>query len=119
MAEQKQMPTEAIDAALEKVLRAAGSSLRHYSMSSTKQALRAAMAEAMAPNVGMLAALDRIFSYVSYVNIHGLGEQPEPNGAPQPLRVHLGEFVLIFQEIGSLASAAIAKAEGRATGAEG
>jgi len=58
----------------------------------------------------MLAALDRIFSYVSYVNIHGIGEQPEPNGLPQPMRVPPDEFGRIFQEIGKLASEALSKA---------
>lgn len=60
----------------------------------------------------LVEALDRIFSYVSYVNIHGVGDQPEPNGHPQPLRVPPDEFWRIFQEIGSLASGALAVAEG-------
>lgn len=61
----------------------------------------------------MRAALDKIFSYVSYVNIHGVGEQPEPNGLPQPMRVPPDEFARIFQEIGKLASSALSKAEVR------
>lgn len=60
----------------------------------------------------MAAALDRIFSYVSYVNIHGVGEQPEPreDGFPQPMRVQPEEFQRIFQEIGTLASFTLSKA---------
>jgi hypothetical protein len=59
----------------------------------------------------MCDALDRIFSYVSYINIHGVGEQPEPTGSPQPLRVAPEEFHRIFQDIGRLAREALAKAE--------
>ncbi len=56
-----------------------------------------------------IEALERIFSYVSYVNIHGVGEQPEPNedGSPQAVRVHPDEFWRIFQEIGRIASEAL------------
>jgi hypothetical protein len=62
----------------------------------------------------LVAALDRIFSYVSYVNIHGVGEQPPPreDGQPQPMRVPPEEFARIFQEIGRLASAALQQAGG-------
>lgn len=64
----------------------------------------------------MYDALDRIFSYVSYVNIHGVGEQPEPTPeiAPQPLKCPTDEFWRIFQDIGTRASAAMALAEGQA-----
>jgi hypothetical protein len=58
-------------------------------------------------NESTTEALDRIFSYVSYVNIHGVGRQPEPNGLPQPMRVSPEEFMRIFQEIGKIASAAL------------
>lgn len=61
----------------------------------------------------MYEALERIFSYVSYVNIHGVGEQPEPNGHPQPVKVSPEEFAHTFQEIGNQARIALAKAEGR------
>lgn len=74
----------------------------------TKEALNSL--SAAAPE--MLEALDRIFSYVSYVNIHGVGDQPESNGLPQPMRVPPDEFARIFQEIGKLASSALSKAEG-------
>ncbi|MGX1096545.1 Lar family restriction alleviation protein [Amorphus sp. MBR-141] len=55
----------------------------------------------------LTAALDSIFSLISYVNIHGVGQQPEPTGEPQPMRVSPIEFWSIFQQIGKLASAAL------------
>jgi hypothetical protein len=57
----------------------------------------------------MYEALDRIFSYISYVNIHGVGEQPDPTPeiGPQPLKCPPDEFWRIFQDIGDRASAAM------------
>jgi len=49
----------------------------------------------------------RIFMRVSYINIHGVGEQPEPTGLPQPMRASPDEFKRIWQEIGKLAGAAL------------
>ena len=69
-------------------------------------------ARAIAALPDLYDALDKIFSYVSYVNIHGVGEQPQSNGEPQPVRLSLEEFWRIFQEIGKLSSAALAKARG-------
>jgi hypothetical protein len=56
-------------------------------------------------------ALDKIFSIVSYVNIHGVGEQPEPTPeiGPQAMRCQPEEFWRLFQQIGTLASEALAK----------
>jgi hypothetical protein len=61
----------------------------------------------------LLEALDKIFSIVSYVNIHGVGKQPEatPEIGPQPLRCPHEEFWRLFQQIGKLSSDALAKAE--------
>lgn len=55
----------------------------------------------------MRTALDEIFMRVSYINIHGVGEQPEPTGLPQPMRASPDEFKRIWQEIGKLAGAAL------------
>jgi hypothetical protein len=62
----------------------------------------------------MRDALDEIFSIVSYINIHGVGEQPEPTleSGPQPMRCPSGEFQWLFQRIGKLSSDALAKTEG-------
>jgi hypothetical protein len=45
------IPDEVVDKHLDAVLRASGSSLRNYSMSTIKQAMRAAMREAMTATV--------------------------------------------------------------------
>lgn len=79
----------------------------------SKQDLAAFIVRAVNSHEALVKALDRIFSYVSYVNIHGVGEQPAPreDGLPQPMRVPPEEFARIFQEIGKLASAALNSAE--------
>ncbi len=61
----------------------------------------------------LVAALENIFSRVSYINIHGVGEQPPPNenGTPQPVRATPDEFWSLFQDIGTLAADALKKAE--------
>lgn len=59
----------------------------------------------------MRDALDKIFSRVSYINIHGVGPQPESNGLPQQVRISTAEFWDIFQSIGKLASEALAVGE--------
>lgn len=84
----------------------------HAAISTRTDAKAKALDEHFPGYDAMVAALDRIFSYVSYVNIHGVGEQPEPreDGQPQPMRVPPEEFARIFQEIGTLASFALMKA---------
>jgi hypothetical protein len=52
-------------------------------------------------------ALDEIWLSVSYVNVHGVGEQAEPNGLPQPVRVKPDEFWSLFQRIGKIATEAL------------
>ena len=61
----------------------------------------------------LVDALDTIFSRISYVNIHGVGSQPDPDpeGNPQPIRVSLEEFHHIWKEIGDIAAAALKLAE--------
>jgi hypothetical protein len=78
-----------------------------------------ANARLIAAAPAMYEALDRIFSYVSYVNIHGVGGQPEPTPeiGPQPMRCPPDEFWRIFQDIGTRAAAAMALADGSATAA--
>lgn len=54
------------------------------------------------------SALDQIFSLVSYINIHGVGEQPEAiPGCPQPIKASPDEFWRIWNQIGDIASAAL------------
>ena len=57
----------------------------------------------------LVEALDTIFSRVSYINIHGVGEQPgpDPDGNPQPMRVPVETFHYIWKEIGDTAAAAL------------
>ena len=61
-----------------------------------------------------------IFSIVSYINIHGVGVQPEPrfDGAPSPLRCSPEEFERLFQQIGILSRNALAAIE-ELTGVQG
>jgi hypothetical protein len=61
----------------------------------------------------LVAALDNIFSRISYINIHGVGEQPEPDhdGNPQPMRVSLESFHAIWKEMADVAAAALSLAE--------
>jgi hypothetical protein len=63
--------------------------------------------EAVAKIEKLREALDEIFTRISYINIHGVGEQPEPTGIPQPMRASPDEFRRIWQEIGNLAGAAL------------
>lgn len=60
----------------------------------------------------LLDALDKILSIVSYINVHGVGEQPEPTPeiGPQATRCPPSEFWRLFQQIGKLSSQALAKA---------
>ena len=57
----------------------------------------------------LVEALETIFSRVSYINIHGVGGQPErdPDGNPQPMRVPVETFHYIWKEIGDTAAAAL------------
>ena len=71
------------------------------------QALAVEEAAAQAKIEKLREALDEIFTRISYINIHGVGEQPEPTGIPQPMRASPDEFRRIWQEIGNLAGAAL------------
>ena len=63
-------------------------------------------------HAALVEALDKIFSYVSYINIHGVGPQPAPEaGNPQLLRASPDEFMHIWKEIGDTAAAALKLAE--------
>jgi hypothetical protein len=56
---------------------------------------------------------DSIAMMVSYVILHGVGEQPPPSpDGPQVMRVAPEEFWRIFSKIGEDAAAARDKAEG-------
>lgn len=61
----------------------------------------------------MYDALDMIFSLISYINIHGVGDQPPPrdDGLPQVKRASIAELGSILARIGTLASGALALAE--------
>jgi hypothetical protein len=84
--------------------------LKGYRRNKTDPAEEDARLIASAP--AMHDALDRIFSFISYINIHGVGEQLEViPGLPQPVLCHPDEFWRIFQDIGKLAAAALAKGE--------
>jgi len=85
--------------------------VRHRHDAKTHVANAAFIVRAVNCHADLVAALDKIFSRISYVNIHGVGEQPEPTGDPQPVRVSKEEFWRLFQEIGTVAAAALAKAE--------
>lgn len=53
--------------------------------------------------------LEWIAMIVSYITVHGVGEQPEPvSGHPQIMRVSRKDFAKLFAEIGTRARAALA-----------
>lgn len=70
-------------------------------------ALEAERDAALAEDARLRDALDKIFSLIAYVNIHGVGAQPEPSGEPQVMRVPPDEFRRIWTEIGDTARAAL------------
>jgi hypothetical protein len=112
LAELAEAETDGLRAATDEAFAWANKTVREHEAALALTTSAAIKAEderdaALAEVARLRDALDKIFSLIAYVNIHGVGAQPEPSGEPQVMRVPPDEFHRIWTEIGDTARVAL------------